>query len=53
MILDHASAPLSRRKQGFESPRERQSLFVHSDFSGLYALVVPPMSEWDTQMFIL
>jgi len=28
-----ASFALSRRKQGFESPRERQCCFVHFDFS--------------------
>jgi hypothetical protein len=39
---------LSRRKQGFESPRER-----HPDQSALFRLmkfarIVPLMSEWDT-----
>ena len=29
--------PLSRRKQGFESPRERQSSFVHFDSFLLFA----------------
>ncbi len=29
---------LSRRKQGFESPRERQSLFVHFDFSSVFVV---------------
>ena len=27
---------LSRRKQGFESPRERHSPFVHFDFSSVF-----------------
>src|SRR5262249_14241755 len=31
---------LSRRKQGFESPRERQSFFVHFD-SVLFFVVLP------------
>ena len=33
---------LSRRKQGFESPRERQSLFVHSDFSSVFEIFPEP-----------
>jgi hypothetical protein len=38
---------LSRRKQGFESPRERQSFFVHFDFSPLFVLFPkPPRSVW-------
>jgi hypothetical protein len=35
---------LSRRKQGFESPRERQSLFVHSDFPSFFG-VFPKLVE--------
>jgi hypothetical protein len=30
---------LSRRKQGFESPRERQSPFVHFDFSSVFVFL--------------
>ena len=40
-------ASLSRRKQGFESPRERQSLFVHSDFPSVFdALPKPDGVVW-------
>src|ERR1700733_13518364 len=44
---------LSRRKQGFESPRERQSLFVHFDFSSFFGFL-PKLAGvvWATLFFL-
>src|SRR5262245_6565434 len=42
-------ASLSRRKQGFESPRERHPNKSPSDLLDEFALIVPLMCEWDTQ----
>jgi hypothetical protein len=42
LFADVPVARLSRRKQGFESPRERQSPFVHFDFS----VAAPVGSPW-------
>ena len=44
---------LSRRKQGFESPRERQSLFVHFDFSSFFGFL-PKLARvvWATLFFL-
>jgi hypothetical protein len=40
---------LSRRKQGYESPRERQSLFVHLDFSSVFGFF-PNYAAWFGQV---
>jgi hypothetical protein len=47
------SLALSRRKQGFESPRERQSLFVHFDFSSVFVFLPKLRTSVWAGLFVL